>query len=467
MWAASRLREFMPVADLAYRLTGFKKFPPNTHIFASQHLLSTVALMLESFRERSAERIHVLGKCYSTHPDVFSYLRQRGFDVNPRSVHFDSHEAFDDGFDVSTQDVCARIRDLLEVNTNAGSRREDKPLVVIMDDGGMLLEKVNKMLLHTPALSDGARFMFGVEQTSSGWQRLQKYDNSGSLVLPVYNVARSFAKLKYESPLISHFTMPRVLSNITQTRNGQKGRSAVGVSSKALILGGGAIGMNIQAHLNETGVIEAKIFDPNLGKSSSINKNEGGQHGEDADAAEDTVTENSIFTSSTDLEPLLEESDIIIGASGKCSLHETKLPLLKDGALLLSVSSSDRELSAPSLRCNVSQTNDWNQRFRVPLVCDKSRSNGNERRTVNLAYSGFPLTFEDRCSNAGEPNEMQLTMGSSFFRQLVTFECRRSSLIHFMLACLCGATCVVHAHLCIQFVNVLCPSALLSIYLCL
>jgi len=120
MWAASRLREFMPVADLAYRLTGFKKFPPNTHIFASQHLLSTVALMLESFRERSAERIHVLGKCYSTHPDVFSYLRQRGFDVNPRSVHFDSHEAFDDGFDVSTQDVCARIRDLLEVNTNAG-----------------------------------------------------------------------------------------------------------------------------------------------------------------------------------------------------------------------------------------------------------------------------------------------------------------------------------------------------------
>mmetsp|Transcript_44272 Transcript_44272/g.73821 ORF Transcript_44272/g.73821 Transcript_44272/m.73821 type:complete len:158 (+) Transcript_44272:189-662(+) len=92
MWAASRLREFMPVADLAYRLTGFKKFPPNTHIFASQHLLSTVALMLESFRERSAERIHVLGKCYSTHPDVFSYLRQRGFDVNPRSVHFDSHE---------------------------------------------------------------------------------------------------------------------------------------------------------------------------------------------------------------------------------------------------------------------------------------------------------------------------------------------------------------------------------------
>mmetsp|Transcript_44273 Transcript_44273/g.73826 ORF Transcript_44273/g.73826 Transcript_44273/m.73826 type:complete len:348 (+) Transcript_44273:878-1921(+) len=280
-----------------------------------------------------------------------------------------------------------------------------------MDDGGMLLEKVNKMLLHTPALSDGARFMFGVEQTSSGWQRLQKYDNSGSLVLPVYNVARSFAKLKYESPLISHFTMPRVLSNITQTRNGQKGRSAVGVSSKALILGGGAIGMNIQAHLNETGVIEAKIFDPNLGKSSSINKNEGGQHGEDADAAEDTVTENGIFTSSTDLEPLLEESDIIIGASGKCSLHETKLPLLKDGALLLSVSSSDRELSAPSLRCNVSQTNDWNQRFRVPLVCDKSRSNGNERRTVNLAYSGFPLTFEDRCSNAGEPNEMQLTMG--------------------------------------------------------
>jgi len=225
--------------------------------------------------------------------------------------------------------------------------------------------------------------------------------------------------------------------------------------------------MNIQAHLNETGVIEAKIFDPNLGKSSSINKNEGGQHGEDADAAEDTVTENGIFTSSTDLEPLLEESDIIIGASGKCSLHETKLPLLKDGALLLSVSSSDRELSAPSLRCNVSQTNDWNQRFRVPLVCDKSRSNGNERRTVNLAYSGFPLTFEDRCSNAGEPNEMQLTMGSSFFRQLVTFECRRSSLIHFMLACLCGATCVVHAHLCIQFVNVLCPSALLSIYLCL
>jgi len=214
---------------------------------------------------------------------------------------------------------------------------------------------------------------------------------------------------RHESPLISHFTTPSVLSNITQSRMmNQKGRADAKGSSKALILGGGAIGMNVKKHLDETGVIHARIFDPNIRACSSAASNES-RRGKGVGSMEHS---SGIYTGSADLEALIEESDIIIGASGKRSLHDSKFPLLKDGALLLSVSSSDRELSAPALRRMLPQTNDWNQRFQVPLMLyDENGLNDEKGRIVHLAYSGFPLTFEDRCSNAGEPDEMQLTMG--------------------------------------------------------
>eukprot|EP00467_Chlorarachnion_reptans_P008983 CAMPEP_0114517934 /NCGR_PEP_ID=MMETSP0109-20121206/18170_1 /TAXON_ID=29199 /ORGANISM="Chlorarachnion reptans, Strain CCCM449" /LENGTH=440 /DNA_ID=CAMNT_0001698511 /DNA_START=79 /DNA_END=1401 /DNA_ORIENTATION=- len=378
----------MPIAHSAFTALGVSTLPSNTHIFASQHLLGTVALMVKAFRELGAADIHVLGKCYSTLPAVHAHLRDEGFKVEERSVHFDSHEPFDRGFAVSTHMFCEKIKSLLEEAST--SPKSCKPNVVVMDDGGMLLEKVNDMLVKNPELRSNANRFFGVEQTSSGANRLYEYNErhkisgkGAGLRIPVHNVARSRAKLTCESPLISYFTLPRVLHHVAGARRVDR------KNMEALVIGGGPIGLTVSQRLDGLG-IATKLFDrKSVVESSSA---DGGCRprvpihcGGDSELIE-----------------LISSSNLIIGATGKTSVTPGMFPHFQHDTSLISISSSDREFSACDLRQYTKRTNDWNKSVEVVIPETK--------RSVTLGYSGFPLTFDDHCSHAGEPEEMQLTM---------------------------------------------------------
>lgn len=306
-------------------------------IVGAQHLLGTTFDLFKCLFKKGLkpERTFLIGKCYSSSSMVGREMKRSGIYVSPHSFEFSSHKPFD-------QQYAASMKEFLK---SVLPRAVDSEKIIFLDDGGGLIKLAHKML-------DNFEPVFGVEQTTSGYEALRNF----CLKFPVINVARSPAKLIYESPMIAEVVAKHVHKSLKTIELSGK---------KALILGGGAIGKSIYERVKYD--FDVKIFDTNQGLS---------------------------MIKATDFCNYISASDLIIGCTGRSTLRRKHYKLLKKGVVLASASSSDREFEAFYFRKNIDPISDPHSDIHF---------NG-----VNLLNGGFPINFDGR-RHSVPANLIQLT----------------------------------------------------------
>jgi len=323
----------------------FKAVPHDvgeTWLVCCQHLLAPQKQMfmeLISFGF-DPQKILVLGKTYSTNNEVLEELRALGIRATQplfSGVAFDQEHAKN----------CAALMEMVP----------DTARCILLDDGAQLIQL---------AMASDKNIWFAVEQTSSGFRKLENVD----LPFPVLNVARSATKLLQESPLIARHACERMKDYFQD-----KGLS----DPTILIVGLGPVGEAVrqcfeQADLKVTGF--------------------------------DTKHEHSdLIKTINNLGP-----DVVIGATGTQILSQKEILLLpsEKALYLISMSSSDREFEVAPFRNGTTETR-----------MDISYKN------ITFVNNGFPISFK---GNRYEslPIEMEKTM--CLLGGAVMYGCTRNSL---------------------------------------
>lgn len=329
----------------------------NVLLIGCQHILETTHTMLQSLYDfgLNPRNVFLIGKCYSCSSSVWQEMHLEGIQVSPLSFSFESHLTFDDQFSGILVQFLKNV--LSRVDLSAFN------IIIVIDDGGHLLALSMDFFRNY-------KNIIGIEQTTSGYEKIKITPRA----FPVINVARSQAKLIYESPMIADIVIEKILKRMVILRSFRK----------ILIIGGGAIGSSIYMALKNN--YEVHIYDK---------KEE------------------------TDLKKHLQAADIIIGCTGETSISFSKYKYLKEGCVLVSASSSDREFDAVHLR----------RRCKNDV---KSCHDDIEGGRLTLLNCGFPINFDgDR--NSVAPEKIQLTRSLLLAAILQAYEMPKDSLEIFPL----------------------------------
>lgn len=312
----------------------------------SQHILATTHSMFRSLYAfgLNPRNIFVLGKCYSTNRDVWHEMQADGIRVCPGSFFFESHESFDVQFQRISESFLESVLHQIDP--------ADFERIIIMDDGGQLLTLATKFF-------SGHKNIIGIEQTSSGYEKIKKNLPS----FPVIDVARSYAKLHYESPIIAEAVSRKVWQRILKLNR---------IPSKILIIGMGAIGSSLY-----------NVFKEVYKNSGIFGYDQNGWGG----ASESGICKDNFDDS-------LRQFDLIVGCTGSVSIPAAKHRFLKSDCMLVSASSSDREFDAMHLRRRCKSSSRCHNDF----ICDE----------LILLNSGFPVNFTGGRHSVA-PSKIQLT----------------------------------------------------------
>jgi S-adenosylhomocysteine hydrolase len=312
----------------------------DVYLIGCQHILPSTHLMLKSMMDLGlqAENIGMIGKCYSTSKLAMENMIQDGIYVCKSSVSFDSHESFDAQFRNNIEMFLKQ--QIIKMDIKKDSK------IIILDDGGELLLAAHNLLTDY-------KYIYGVEQTSSGYHKLNEVD----LRYPIVNVARSKAKLNIESPMI-------IESIDTQLTNALSVLSLKPTS--CLIIGNGYIGKCLLERLQNRYAL-INCYDIERYKSDLTHMD-------------------------------LNEYDLIIGATGRNVISNNNM--LRKGHILVSVSSSDREFNSVTFRNLLPRNTDCHQH----VLCND----------VWLLNSGFPINFYGTDYDNVPLLDIQLTIGLLF-----------------------------------------------------
>lgn len=269
------------------------------YVCASQHILEPQGVMFDLLVTWGIprENIVILGKIYSTSPEIFGELKSKGFSIDQPGFNLQQP------FDIQHKENCEKLF------THTISRIPHGSTLVVLDDGADLLLVFNARFRE---INSSIR-VIGIEQTSSGFRKLEKE----TLTFPVINVARSPIKLDKESPLIARLGCDRIKDVITKYNLTQP---------KILVVGLGPMGKNVLMILEEEGY---KV-----------------------------VGHDTAFTSQAEILSLIEQHSInmIVGSTGSSILTEEQIRSLNnivtESLYLISMSSSDREFPSSFLRQN-------------------------------------------------------------------------------------------------------------------
>lgn len=267
----------------------------NTLVISVQHLCSTTEVLFDALLDLNLdpENLYVVGKCYSTNPEVLVRLRKKGINALFSSSSFNCSVPFDVDFDRNVDEM---IKQVISSNDLFSFER-----IIILDDGGHLLERAHVLLPKgLPVV--------GIEQTSSGFNRMK----DKNLPFPVINLARSWLKLEHETPIIISLVLRKLKEKLDQLDSNVK---------KVLLIGFGVLGQKIHEILKDKYLIS--VFDAVPEKS--------------------TIAPDEFKTR-------LGEFDLIIGCTGSTSLKFEDFKYLKKPVTLASISSSDREFESFKFR---------------------------------------------------------------------------------------------------------------------
>jgi S-adenosylhomocysteine hydrolase len=309
-------------------------------LIGAQHILPSTLAMLNSFfcRGLSPNKVFLIGKCYSTDYQTYSQLKHLGVNVCSSSLAFEKSVSFDSFYLHNIKSFTDRIFKLSLIKNQK---------IIVLDDGGELI-----LLLNSLTKREGLHFT-GLEQTTSGYQKIKDV----GLQMCVINVARSYAKLEFESKIVVKTAVQalqdKVFYNSTLPKN-------------ILIFGNGAIGSALASAFK--GKAELSLADIDPTKS-------------------DMPYEKYLHN--------ISDFDLIVGCVGKMILPINIIKKLNPGTVLASLSSSDREFDIVQLRKSAKEVESCHS--------DVECSNG-----VKLLNCGFPINFSGDASKV-DIAEFELT----------------------------------------------------------
>ena len=318
-----------------------------------QHLLRDFQNMLNCYFELglSEENTYIIGIPYSTKEHVVKNLKIKGYENiwNPSEYPFDNiveevmNKAFEDA-------------------------RKNGNKLLIVEDGGYAVPYI-----HRKSTFDANIILGAVEQTANGiWMDIeaiaenstsksyeeQKAELSKNLKIPLIDVAESESKKKIEASFVGE----AVISNIKALLQ----KSGMSINGKnALVVGYGSVGYEIarQLRLQPLPVVSVYDKDPiSLVKARSIG-----------------------FRTSENISELIQDSDIIIGATGhKNVIGRQEFEIMKNGTYLVSATSKRREFN-------------WDELKNLTLKEEKTHfGKKNYLRNSNILYivaGGYPINF--------------------------------------------------------------------------
>jgi S-adenosylhomocysteine hydrolase len=195
-----------------------------------QHLLGSTAGLVRGLLKTGVqpEDIALSGKIYSEHKAVKEDLRAHGVKVHGS----------------------ARLDDLVaHVLTRL---RRERGRVIVLDDGGRLIRR-----LHDEVPAHFVHRIAAVEQTQRGIRELAGL----RLRFPVINVAESWAKRRFESPMIGSSVVRALENELSRLE-----AAALAPKGKLLLLGYGAVGRAVAGALRRRGLpgdgYRIEVFDP-------------------------------------------------------------------------------------------------------------------------------------------------------------------------------------------------------------
>lgn len=168
-------------------------------VIGVQHILGTTHSMLRSLYKLGLkpENISLIGKCYSTNPSVLAEMQNEGIDVSEQSLGYDSHESYDQYFDLAIKNFLDRT--LSDFNTEKYDR------IIAIDDGGHFIQAIS-------SLCEQKLEFIGIEQTTSGLNKIK----DSNLMFPVISVANSEIKHIYETPMIAKAIEAKLLRKLSE-----------------------------------------------------------------------------------------------------------------------------------------------------------------------------------------------------------------------------------------------------------
>jgi len=316
-----RESELMNKVSKLYQDEGINQ--SNTYLYGCQHILRPREIMLDILVRAGIPKshIHLFGKYYSTNYRLLQELKDKGYDVKQPKPK--TNEDFDNQHRANCEEI---IQSIISDVPN-GSR------IIVLDDGGMLLYTLKNRFVEI----DNTNKVIGIEQTSSGFRKLENLE----LSFPVINVARSVVKLDKESPFIAEICLKKIFEYFSK-----KGL----IPDRYMVIGQGPVGKSISKVLKSKNMAVRSL---DIKQGYEIEK-----------------------------ELLSFRPEVIIGATGTKAISLNDISLLneqKSPIYLISVSSSDREFPVSNFR----------QKKDLETHADVAYKN------ITFVSNGFPINFQD------------------------------------------------------------------------
>lgn len=341
----------------------------NHVLLAVQHLQGSTVPLLDSLLAMGIEphNAFIIGKAYSSHPSVVSYLQEAGFNLYARDAMLSPSNPYECEIEKDIEDALDRVCGFL--------RKHPEMNCLILDEGGKAIRR-----LHESNASTANKFIC-VEQTTRGIKEIEHID----LLCPVINVARSKAKREYESPLIGQSMFEKLREALSEWQP-----HFSPLSADVFVIGYGVVGKALSTILAKNG------WSVVIG---------------DTDRDRLRIAENDGHLVCNNIDMELSRTSIVVGCTGKEILNDHRLGLLRSGILLVNGASSDIEFSAWRLRANGEirytrvaeragkpQFEPWRNLYRFLLT----------EGFGYLANGGFPINFNGDIDPIA-PEKFQIT----------------------------------------------------------
>ena len=318
------LRELVRMLAPDQPLAGFE-------LAAVQHLFETTETLFDALFACGLvpERSLLSGKPYSTDDEVQFSLMRRGMNVTMvgRAGHEGAREADHEALFQTplAREAVAKGRiteeglndpsviHLLRLFTSERAADPDQRFV-LLDEGGKLLKA-----LHAVFPEHASRCV-AIEQTMRGVQVLEGVE----LRCPVINVAESWLKKLYESPMIGESIVDDVENQLAMV-----GEHVRIEPKEATVLGFGAVGQEVAASLLRRGY-RVRVWDPLLDDPVR------------GAAMRERATRMGVEMPSRD--ECLAQGHVVFGCSGRGSLGASEWDALPKDAVLVNAASGQHEL---------------------------------------------------------------------------------------------------------------------------
>ncbi len=310
------MRDQMPLLAGLARHMQARGCLSKTALFGIQHLLESTRGMMNEARCLGLDPSWstLIGKSYSTHRPTIDGMKRDGFS-RVRSAPFGDGLPGLPGWTPWHSGKEPSLADHLELESlTLASRygsfegsKDERERLIVLDDGAHAIER----FAHLGR--DGSPRLVGVEQTRFGARRVREMKDA----FPVVNVAESPVKLNMESVLIGHSVAVETLAFIRSLRE-----QGVKCGDQVCLIGYGAVGRETALALRDEGFVVTVLKTDPARQQNAVNEG---------------------FEIAYDRAQVLGRSDFVLGTTGIATLSGGDLAGLKNGAVLISASSSSVE----------------------------------------------------------------------------------------------------------------------------